>query len=283
MSDQDYKYQYHTYPVYSSELSAESAFKRFTPFPTPQDVYDFCLMGMPKVFPMTREPIPLSVAEKFLTSAVTHLEMSLGCNLSEVVHYHSEDSVADMFTSNFTGVNLQRWPATQIIQFQVKYAHTNTTTPYATFSLPSAWIYLMRNKVNILAGIGTVTPIYDNAGLVTASGLFGYGPGFNSRDYQPGTIEIVYKAGFEHDRMPANVADLIITVASRFMLEEIAPMLFPQNTVSVNIDSVGQSVGLNVAQMLQTKIQQLKEKQAELTKGFTSQFGQSVKFTRFGA
>src|SRR5690242_9022694 len=112
---QDYKYNYHTYPVYAEEMSAEGAFKRFMPFPGPKEVYDFVLMGLPKVFPLTKEPITVAMVEPYLNSAITEIEMELGCNLSEVTHFHSEDYIDGMFTNNYQGMRLQRWPATEIV------------------------------------------------------------------------------------------------------------------------------------------------------------------------
>src|SRR4051812_20771144 len=110
---QDYGYQYNTYPVLAEEFSYEGSFKRFTSFPTPQDVYNYALMGLPKYFPLTREPITVDMVTPFLESAIGEIEMKLGCNLSEVTHFHSEDYMDGMSIKNFTGIRLQKWPCTQ--------------------------------------------------------------------------------------------------------------------------------------------------------------------------
>ena len=60
---QDYGTQFQTYPVYSEEMGIEGAVKRFSAMPTPKDVYDYALMGIPKIFPLTKEPIPVEMAQ----------------------------------------------------------------------------------------------------------------------------------------------------------------------------------------------------------------------------
>lgn len=280
---QDYKYVYNTYPVFSEEMSHEGAFKRFTHFPTPQEVYDYALIGLPKYFPLTREPIPVSMFEPFLNSAVTEIEMELGINLSPVQHFHSEDYLDGMFTANYMGIRLQRWPATEITHVQLKFPHTNTPTPYQKYTIPSNWIYLRRNRINVVAAFGAVAVSVDNSASVNAGGIFTYITGFGRGAYAPGVIEVLYKAGFEHDKLPSSVADLIKTWAAWRAMMMIFPVLFPQSSVSVGIDGVSQSVGFNMFAALQARLQLMEQKKKELAAALVKSFGRTAKMSFLGS
>lgn len=280
---QDYGYSYNTYPVFSEEMGPEGSFKRFTSFPTPKEVYDYALMGLPKIFPLTREPIPVDIAKAALESAVTEIENSLGMNLSEVTHFHSEDYIDGMFTNNYMGIRLQRWPATQIVQVQLKFPHTNTAQTYQKYTLPAGWIYLRRNRINVVAALGSVTVSVDNSSVVSAGGIFTYITGFARGAYAPGTTEVVYKAGFQSDRLPSSVADMVKTWAAHRMLSDLIPVLFPNTGVSVGIDGVSQSVSFNVTAMLLERRNQLLLKRNELAASITKGFGRTVKLAFIGA
>lgn len=279
---QDYQKPYHTYPILAEEFSFEGSFKRYTSFPTPKDVYDFVMKGIPKKYPLTGEPILPDDVAPYLESAINEIEMSLGCNLSETTHFHSEDWWEGMFTNNLSGIRLQHWPATKIEKYQLKYPHTNTTQPYQTYTVPPKWIFLRFNRLNIVASDGSVQVYTDNAGLST-SGLFTYITGFNRGIYGPGAIEVVYKAGFEQDKLPTMLADLIKTWAGINFLQDILPMMFPQSSVQVGIDSVSQSVGLVVQQLIGERIKHLKEKKASQSAALQSYYGRQVKMSFIGS
>jgi hypothetical protein len=282
---QDYKYQYNTYPVFSEETSPsfEPAFKRFSPFPTPDEVYNYALMGLPKYFPLTQEPITVEMVKPFLESAITDIEFELGCNLSPVTHYESHDHIDGLFTNNYTGLILRRWPATEVTQVSLKYPHASTQTPYQTYGIPPGWIYLRRNKMNVVASVGTVTVGTDNSAVITTGGLFAFISGFTRGTYAPGSIEVVYKAGFDHDRLPSSVVDLIKTWAARRWLIDLLPILFPQTGVSVSIDGVAQSVQFNIAALIQSRIDMLEKKKAELAANFVKAFGKTLKTAYLGS
>jgi hypothetical protein len=279
---QEYDKHYHSYPVWTEEMGPEGAFKRLRGFPQPKEIFDYALLGLPKTLPLTGEMMTPEIVAPFLESAINEIEMEVGCNLSEITHFHSVDYIDGMFTNNYMGVRLPRWPATQITQMVLKYPHTNTKDVYQKYTLPAGWIYLRRNKVNVVAAIGSVTVSTDNAALVTAGGIFTYITGFGRGAYQPGTVEVVYKAGFEHDKMPAAVADLVKTWTAHRFLTEVYSTLFPQSGVSVSVDGVGQSVQFNITQMLDKRVDLLEKKKHELAAALTKQFSKTIKMTFLG-
>jgi hypothetical protein len=280
---QDYKDRYNLYPVHAQEMSFEGAVKRFSAFPQPKDVYEYALLGLPKYFPITKEPITVEMVEPFLNSAITELEMETGMNISPVTHYHSEAYIDGMFENNYMGIRLQQWPATEITQMQLKYPHTNTLLTYQKYTIPPNWIYLQRNRVNVVAAIGSVTVSVNNEGLVAAGGIFTYITGFGRGAYQPGVVEIIYKAGFENDKLPSSIADLIKTCAALRFLVDIAPVLFPNSGTTVSVDGVSQSVQYNVPQMLTQRVSMLEKKKQELIASVKKGFGRTITKTFIGS
>jgi len=271
---------YNNYPINSDECSSEPAFKRLVSMPQPVDVYKYALLGLPKIMPLTGEEIPLEFAEDALLSAIAEIEMKTGMNISPVDHWHSEDFIHGKFSANHGGIRLPKWPATKIIKISMKYPNTNTKNVYAEYIYPAAWFFLRKNNVNITPSYGNVTVTHGGA-FVPGAGIYGAFFGILS-NYQEGLIEVVYTAGFEADKMPANLADLIKTWAAERLLMDLIPILYPQSSVSVSIDGVNQSVGFNISQMLTARLQGLDNKKNQLLSSLMSQYKSVIKQSYIG-
>lgn len=279
---QDYKTPYNTYPIFSKDLGFEGSTKRFRTMPTPQDVYDIALMGLPKHFPLTQELITPEMAANFLENAITEIEMSLNIDITPVQRDQSFDYIDGMFTANYTGMKLERWPATQVTGMTLKFPHTQTPTAYQTYTIPAPWVALRRNRINVVAAFGAVSVYTNTTAVATAGGLFSYITGFGRGSYQPGMIEVSYVAGFENDKLPNTIWDLIVTLASLRFLESIAAPLFPFAGVSVAIDAVSQSATIP-NQILTQKIEALKEQYQQKVSAVTRHFGRTMKLAFIGA
>jgi len=301
MTQPTYGQQYHGYPVYAAEdgLGFEGAVKRFKTFPTPEDVFKKALLGLPKRLPMSNEELVPDDAAPFLESAITEIEMSTCMNLSPVDHFQSFDYVAGMFESNFFGMNLERWPATRVNRLMLKYPHTQTvavipgqdpqnnppgvSNSYQTYTIPPGWIALRRGKLNVVAAFGAVTVHTDASAVANAGGIFSYITGFGRGAFQPAMIEAWYTAGYQQDKLPANVWDLIVTLATIRFLEDVFSVLLPYNSVNVSIDGVSQSAGMNLSQMILQRLQLLKDQYAQKKAAINNNFGKTMKFSFIGA
>lgn len=279
----EYKEDYHQgYPCFADNCGFEPGIRHLKSIPTPQEIYRYALLGIPKFFQLTGEEIPMYLAEDALDSAIAEIEMSTGMNISEVVHYQPEDFIEGKFGMNAMGTKLIKWPATEIIKVALKFPNANTNTTYQEVVLPGTWIYLKKNKVNVTpaAGIASIS-VFANGGT-PFNGVYSYSLGLN-QPYSPGIIEIVYKAGFKADQLPANLADLIKTWAAGRMLTDLLPLLFPHSGVSVSIDGVNQSVQFNIAAMLTAKLQGLDLKKSQLLKSLMSQYKSVISTAFIGA
>ena len=281
---QDYKTPYHTYPIFSAEGGFEGAQKRYVPMPTPSDLINFGLKGLPKVYPMTNEPITVEDVERYLTSALTQIEMQLNMDITPVEHFQSFDYVDGMFSSNWTGLKLERFPTFQILNMRLKFSHTQSNDPLQSYEIPAPWVALKRNRINIALNYGTLQVTRGGQGTgLNALGIFNYVYGFARGSYQPSIIEVHYVSGFPADQLPASVADLILTQASIYMLSDIGPLLFPNSSTSVSIDAVSQSAGLPGPSFLTGRIEALRMKRDELEAAIKAHFNKSIKMAFIGS
>jgi hypothetical protein len=268
-----------SYPVWSKDYQFEGAFKRFKPMPTPTEVYQYALLGLPNIFPILNEMIPLSYAEDALESAISEMEMSMGMDISPVIHYHSEDYIAGKFGSNYSGISLFRWPATKILKVSLKYPFAGPT-PYQEYVFPGSWIYLRKNKMNIIAASGSIA-MTSQPGSVGSAGLFSYFTGLGT-NYAPGLMEVAYQSGFDHDNLPSALTDLIKTWAAHRFLTDVGPLLFPYSSVNVQIDAVSQSVGITLQTVIAAKIAALEAKKKELAHAVKNQYKNNISKTFLG-
>lgn len=280
---QDYGVQYNTYPVFSKDDGFEPAVKRHTPMPTPRDVYDYALMGLPKTFPLTKEPITVDMVTPFLNNAITQIEMDTGMSLSPVYYDQAFDYIDGSFEANFSGFKLQQWPATEIVSMQLKFPHVTARNPYQTYTIPPAWVSLRRNRVNVIAAFGAVSIQTDNSNVATAGGIFSYITGFARGAYQPAIVEIKYKAGWDSDKMPTTVSDLIKNKAALYFLQDIAALLFPVAGVSVGIDGVSQSASMPGPSLLVQRIQDLTTRVEKQKNAIAKVMGRTIKMSFIGA
>lgn len=283
-ANQSYTVQYNTYPVFTADdgLSMEGAMKRYRSMPTPQDVFDRALMGLPKVFPLTGEEIEPSDCASYLENAMTEIEMSLNINITPVEHFQSFDYIDGMFSANFSGMKLERWPATFVESLVLKFPHTQTANPYQTYTIPPAWIALRRNRINVVAAFGAIEVSTDQSNVATAGGLFSYITGFGRGAYQPAMLEVIYTAGFEPDKLPNSVHDIIVTLAALRFLEDVSFALFPVSNVNVAIDSVSQSASI-IPNLLLKRIELMSAQYTAKVNALTRNFGRTIKMAFIGA
>ena len=281
---QDYIDPYHTYPINSTEDGFEGAVKRFVSQPTPTDLINYALKGLPKVFPLTGERITIEDVEHYLTSALVETEMSMNMDITQTEHFQSVDYIPDMFSANWSGVKLTRFPATQILRVALKFPHTQTNDPVIQYIIPSGWLVLRSNRMNISASFGSV--IVQQGGATQGYGglgMFSFMSGYARGTYQPAVMEIQYVSGWATDKMPAVIADLILTVAAIRMLNDLGPILFPFRSTSVSIDAVSQSAQLPGPQLLLGRIQALELKRKQLESSITAHLGKTIKMSFIGA
>jgi hypothetical protein len=293
--------QYFTYPIFSSEdgLGQEGAMKRYKSMPTPADVFKRAMMGIPRFLPLTREELTQDDCEDYLNSALAEIEQSTNIDITPVEHTQHVDYTDGLMEERFFGINLNRWPATKVSRVLLKFPHANTiyvpqnadpvaippgmSKAYQIYEMPSGWMYLNRNKLNISAAYGSITVRTDQGAAISSGGLFTMLTGFNKGAYQPGMIEVVYTAGFENDKLPSNVWDMIVTLAALRFLQDLVPVFMPYTNVNVSIDGVSQGVGVNLYMALIKRIEFMQQQYDQKKASINQHFGRTIKLAFIGS
>ena len=73
----------------------------------------------------------------------------------------------------------------------------------------------------------------------------------------PGGVRVQYTAGFEENKVPIALIELIENMAAYKLLTFVGPLIFPYNSVGISIDGTSQSVSTPGPQFLAQRIKDL--------------------------
>lgn len=241
----------------------EPGFERFEPLLTVDVLKDDYLFGIPLKSALTNQEIGKETLKRYIVRAISSIEHELRINISPVKYTERYDyNLWDYQKYNF--LQLNHWPVLQIESFKGKFPNATDFLQY-----PNEWISLY-NETGIFQLVptnGQITQFFlSNAGYMPL--LLG------ARAQHPQLWEVVYTAGFDHDKIPALINDLIGIRASLDALTALGPIIFPYGSYSVSIDGTGQGVGTPGPQYLMSRVQELQErymKQLDVAKRHYSQ------------
>lgn len=251
------------------DVEIEGGFVRFKTMVTPADVLKYGMLGIPKVFPLTGEHITEDYVAIYLQGAISELEMG-GMQLSPIIAHHVDDMHDGFGNTRFFPTLLKKYPVRGIESIELRYP--NAVKPNATllYRIPDHWITFENGKVNIIATTGVLSPtMVAGSTNIPMLNLF-------QMNYRPMAYRVNYKAGFDQDQLPVIVWQLLIDMATYNMLSELGPLLFPANSVNVQIDSVQQSANLPGPRIFELRLKTLKEKIDKNKMLIAGYYGQSM-------
>ena len=261
-----------TFPHYSNTddnqfVEIEGSFKRFKEMVTPSDVLQFGLVGIPKVFPMTNEQITEEYVGFHLQAAISQLEMQ-GMILSPIITYMIEDfNDEGLGGTRFFPMLPKKYPLRKIEYIELRFPNGTRDPSTLVYRIPDAWISWEPNisKVNVIATTGVLAPT-----VVQGSANI---PMFNLSltSYRPSGIRMAYQAGFDQDKLPIVVWQLILDLTTYNMLSELGPLLFPTTGITVSMDSLSQSGQLPGPRIFEARLNSLLmriEKNKQLIAGY---------------
>lgn len=247
------------FPAHGTEESdIEGGFKRFGTMPTPKDVRKQ-LWGIPLKSPLTGEEITDEMLQDEIHKAVSAIEHDLKLYISPVtINREPHNYRWSDFYHSFCFIQLKQRPVLEIHKVEVSIPSANDQDNLVEW--PTGWVRGHHDHGQIqlvpLSGSGSI--------LITQIGSGANFPVrlFNS-DHFPQFWRVSYRVGFENDEIPLMITSLIETVAALRLLELVAPILFPHSSYSLNIDGLGQAVGLPGPTWLTGRINSLKERKEE--------------------
>jgi hypothetical protein len=260
------------FPNASSRTDAtqeiEGSQRIYRPIPSPEDILQFGLVGIPKYFPLTGEPITREYVARHLEEAIQDLLLR-GLCLYQRITTQVEDMYENDLINRFQPFKLNCFPVLSIESIQLMYPNSITDNPYATYTLPPEWYMFEKTRVNMVATSGTILPSFSGHQGLNPIPFTIYG----SSPYRPSVWKVTYLCGFENDLVPTFVWSLVIDKTVLSILNEVGPLLFSVNNYTVGIDGVQQSANLPGPRLFDARLQSLQKKITKSTNLCFSYFG----------
>lgn len=214
--------------------------ERFAPLPTALNVRQRKLFGIPLTSSLTGETLSDDTIEFNIKAAISDIEHMLDIYITPVKFYEKHDYKREMFMWSYCLIKLNHSPILNVEKVELSFTNDQTLPGFVQFPMEHVHVMSQEGTINLVPAFGTSLSGF----LLSAfSGTqFHALRAMGVTDF-PGGIRIQYTAGFEMDKIPAIIAQLIETMAAINILSLMGPVLFPMNSISVGIDGVSQSSG----------------------------------------
>lgn len=241
------------FPTRAKDL--EPAFQRFDTLVTPQRLKDEYLFGIPLKSRLTGQEMKDETLKSFIVRAISIVEHDTRISVSPVEYQERFDyTIKDYYSYNF--IQLNHWPVLQVVSFKAKFPNSIDFIQY-----PNDWVAVYNES-----GTFQITP---TTGFLTTFFLTNdatYIPlVLNARAEWPQLWELTYTAGFDNDKLPAIVNDLIGHIAALRAMELMSSVLFPYMGYGLGIDGASQSISTAGPQFFSERIASSKETILDLT------------------
>lgn len=234
--------------------SVEPGFTRFEILIDVKKLKEDYLFGIPLKSALTEEEIKNDTLKRYIIRAISEIEHELKINISPVKYEDRYDyNLWDYQKYNF--IQLNHWPVLQVESVKAKYPNA---VDFIQF--PNDWVSIYNEF-----GIMQLTPTNGNITQFFLTNDASYIPLLlGSRAQWPQLWQITYTSGFEKDKIPAAINDLIGYTAGLKALTQLSTVIFPIQSYGIGIDGLSQSIGTPGPEFLLPRIQDMKEQQAKL-------------------
>jgi hypothetical protein len=241
---------------------------RFEPIPTAQDVKDRYLFGIPLKSALTGETLSDSAIEFYTKAAISELEHTLDIYITPVRFTEKHDYRRHDFTWAYNFTKLDHSPILNVEKLELSFSNDANVEGFVQFPLEFVHVMSQEGTVQLVPAFGTTTSGFLLSAFsgtqyhaLRATGILDF----------PGGVRITYAAGFDLDKVPAVISQLVGVMAAINILSLLGPILFPHTSISISIDSVSQGTGTFGPKHLNDRIAQLqaeRDRQLEAVKGY---------------
>jgi hypothetical protein len=244
------------------------SFERYKHLPTAAEMKTRALFGIPLTSQLTGETISDEMITHYIDSAISEIEHELDLYITPVTFEERHDYRKHEFTWNYNYLKLNHPNVICVEEVELSFSNDEENLGFVQFPLEHVHLQPQEGVIQLVPAFGTSLSGF----LLSAfSGTqFHALRAIGLNDF-PGGVRVKYQAGFEKDKVPAAVIELIDNMAAFKLLTFIGPLLFPHTSVGVSMDGVSQSVGTPGPQFLANRIKDLGdiiEKQKDAIKGY---------------
>lgn len=176
-----------------------------------------------------------AVWEHYILSAIRQIEMELDISIVPTAFVEPHDYYASDWNA-FTFLQLDNYPVISVESFDVRYPSGQSIVQF-----PPEWYRLEREAghLQIVPTAGTLSNL-----LVGQGGAF-LPAVFNGQQYLPQLFEVEYTAGFEANRVPRNIVDIIGMAAALGPFNLFGDLIAGAGiaTLSLSLDGLSQTIG----------------------------------------
>jgi hypothetical protein len=197
----------------------------------------------------------------YINSAISEIEHILDLYITPVEFREKHDYSRSSFTDAYAYLKVDHAPILQVSKVELTFTNDADLDGFVQF--PREFVHVMPQE-----GVIQLVPAYGTSlsgFLLSAfSGVQYHALRAWGETNFPGGYRITYTAGFDQDKVPASICDLIETMVALKLLSELAPVLFPHNSISLGIDGVSQSTSNPGPQFLTTRVAELEKERERL-------------------
>lgn len=257
------------FPVWAKDgEDVTGKFKRYASLPDAADLKKRALFGVPLKSALTGETIDDDTIQHYIDAAISELEHELDLYITPVTFEEKHDYRRHEFTWNYNYLKLNHPNVINIERVQLTFSNDSEELGIVDFPLEHVHIMHQEGVMQLVPAFGTSLSGF----LLSAfSGTqFHALRAIGLNDF-PGGVRVKYTAGFEEDKIPSAIVELIENMAAFKLLTFIGPLIFPHTSIGVSMDGVSQSVGTPGPNFLTNRIKDLGdiiEKQKMAIKGY---------------
>jgi hypothetical protein len=242
------------FPVRADE-ELQPAVERFSTLPTAAEVKARYLFGIPLVSSLTGETLSNEAIDFYIKAAISELEHTLDLYITPVTFIEKHDYSRHNFTWAYNFTKLDHAPILNVEKVELTF----TNKPEVGFiSFPLEFVHVMSQEstIQLVPAFGTAMSGFM---LSAFSGAQFYALQQLCMGSFPGALRIKYTAGFEQDKIPVLISQLIGLMAGLQVLSILGPILFPNTSVSISIDGTSQGTGTFGPKHLNDRIDRMME------------------------
>lgn len=232
-------------------------FSRVQPLITPDQLKERYLFGIDLTDESDNE-LPDDTFQHFIDAAVSYLEHKLDIIISPVkvkekYDYRQQDYV------NFNFLQLKKRPLAELVSLKAKFPTNRELVDY-----PVEWYVVEQEAAQI-----QLSPVEGSfSGLIVTNGAAYVPLIYGTKSYWPHLFEVEYVAGFEDDKIPVIINEMIGMQAAISIFEVLGDIVLGPGTASesVNLDAAGTSKQTTASAMFSAfsaRIESYRKKMAE--------------------
>lgn len=256
------------FPVWSNNgEDITGKFDRYGSLPSPTDMKQRSLFGIPLRSELTGEEVSDEMIKNYIDTAVSELEHELDLYITPVTFDEKHDYKKHEFTWNYNYLKLNHPNVISVEEVELSFSN-GSDQGFVQFPLEHVHLQQQEGVIQLVPAFGTSLSGF----LLSAfSGTQFHALRAIGLNEFPGGVRVKYTSGFEENKIPKAIIDLIENMAAYKLLTFVGPLIFPYNSVGVSIDGTSQSVSTPGPQFLAQRIKDLEgivEKGKDAVKGY---------------